>query len=389
MNQNQFTIKLLTITTLLLATSSFATAEKFDLQEEQKKLSDKVFNYYDQDKNKALSFDEFSSFSKDMRRKEIEKRVAKTIKSCDKNGNGKIERTEIPTEEALMKLFEKDSFQIRRDICHFREMEFKEIDQNEDNISSTEEMITFYQISRYTQLKIARPNKEQMEKSALKNFKYHLKRCDKNSDNNITLIEITSEQCFMTSNTFLQYSSDPKGSFEVEKVTKAPKYDMEDNFTGMIDRCDENGDKKLDLVEATSNKCHLSSNEFTKIDQDKSGFIVGSELLKKRKISREPNPFIINDNMMKRMPPQVQIRMAFSMCDKNQDRSFTIQEAKDCNLSIEKFKQFDFDKSNTIELSDIKRLEMLEGFKMVDMNEDKKVDAKEFSERMGSRCQVF
>lgn len=389
MNKNYYIIKLFTITTLIFSTFSLIKADNFNLKEEQKKLSNRIFGHYDQDKNGLLSFEEFSAFSKDMKRKELEKRVGMIIRSCDKNKNGAIELSEVPTQEERMKLFEDGSFSDRKSMCNFRRMEFKEIDQNEDNISTKEELIKFNNQSHFRIPKITKPNKTEIKKRELDNFKRQLKRCDKNHDKNITLIEITSNICFMTSDIFLQYSSDPKGSFEIEKIVKAPKYDRENDFISMIDRCDKNKDKKLNLVEATSNECHLSSNEFSQIDTDKSTFIVKSELIKKKKQEMKPIPRGLNDTMMKHMPPQIQIRMVFSICDKNHDRNFTISEAKDCNLSMEKFKTFDTDNSQSIELNDIEEIRIIEGFKMGDINKDKKIDIKEFSERMGNSCRIF
>ena len=391
MNGNHYTSKLLLVSSLLLINASLAQADNFDLQKEQNKLSDRVFKHYDNDKNQQLSLVEFTLFSKDMKRKELEKRMAKMTKLCDKNGDGKIERSEVPTEEEIMKLFEKRGFERRIEICHLSQMEFTEIDQNEDNITSPEEMISFYDEFRYHRPKMRVPDKKEQEKRDLKDFKQRLQmRCDTNKDANITLVEISSEPCFMTSDVFLQYSSDPKGSFEIDKITKAPTYENENFYLNMLDRCDKDRDQKLDLVEATSNICHLSSNEFTKIDQDKNALLDKSELTKKSKEMEEPPvPTLLNEKMLKHMPPQVQVRMAFSMCDKNEDGNFTLSEAEACKLSIETFKRFDADKSNSIEMNDIKKMEELEEFKRVDMNDDKSIDPKEFAERMGNRCRVF
>ena len=390
MNKKNNRVTLLTMTALLLATLSALKADNFSIQEEQQKLSSRVFNHYDEDKSQALSVEEFALFTKDMKRKELEKRVEMILKSCDKNQDGKVELSEIPTEEELMKFFENVSFKMRRAMCHFREVEFKQVDKNEDNVSTKEELMLFHSQPIYARPKmIQQPSKAFMEKRALEGFKKQLKRCDKNGDKNITLVELTSERCMSTSDVFLQYSSDPKGSFEMEKIDKAPRYGMEDYFLGMIRRCDRDKDSKLDLVEATSQECHLSSDEFSRIDQDKDGFLVNAELEKKSKAGVTTlTPFQM-DSRMEHMPPQIQLRMAFSMCDRDKDQNFTMQEAKDCNLSMEKFKLFDSDKSNSIEFNDIEQIEMLEAFKMVDINDDKKIDFKEFSIRMGGRCQVF
>ena len=375
--------------TLMLTTHSFAKAENFNINKEQKKLSNKVFEHYDKNHNKGLSLQEFSTFSKDMKHKELEKRVEMIIKSCDTNGNGDIELNEIPSEEEIISFFEKHSFREQQKICHFQRGSFNDVDQNDDNISSKKELMAFHNPSHFSRPRFEKPNETEIKKRALKGFKMQLKRCDTNKDKNITLIEITSEKCFMTSDVFLEYSSNPKSSFSIDNVEHTPIYNR-NGFETMIQQCDKDNDNKLNLIEATSEKCHLSSDTFTRIDLNKDNLLVQEELMKENKKKSQAIPFpMLNEKVFKHMPKQVQINMTIGMCDKNHDRNFTIQEAKDCNLSIEKFKEFDTDKSNSIEPNDIEKIISIEEFKTVDIDGNNKIEANEFFNRMGSRCRVF
>ena len=124
----------ITITTILLLSTLCVAETEFNLEKEKSKLSNKVFNHYDIDKSKTLSFEEFSTFSKEMREKELEKRVVMTIKSCDKNGNGKIDLTEVPTPKEMREMFKKRTNMAK--MCRMDSMRFKFIDKdNNENIS--------------------------------------------------------------------------------------------------------------------------------------------------------------------------------------------------------------------------------------------------------------
>ena len=245
----------ITITTILLLSTLCVAETEFNLEKEKSKLSNKVFNHYDIDKSKTLSFEEFSIFSKEMREKELEKRVAMTIKSCDKNGNGKIELSEVPTPKEMREMFKKRINMAN--MCRMDSIRFKVIDKDNSKSISKEEILLSYKRPMW-----AIPPEENPRKNELKFFKKKLERCDKNEDGNITLIEATSNRCYMTSDTFLQYSPNYKTSFKIDKITHAPKNDKNEEIEHDFKECDSNSDNKLTLVEATSKWCHLTSDTF-------------------------------------------------------------------------------------------------------------------------------
>ena len=370
-----------TIATILLLLTLCVAETEFNLEKEKSKLSNKVFNHYDIDKSKTLSFEEFSTFSKEMREKELEKRVAMTIKFCDKNGNGKIESSEVPTPKEMREMFVK-----RKNIatmCHMDSIRFKIIDKDNSKSISREEILLSFKTPMAMREMINRVPK--IDK--LQIFKDRLKRCDKNEDGNISLIEATSRGCYITSDTFLQYSPNYKTSFKIDKVAHAPKHNKKEEIEYDFKKCDSNSDNNLTLVEATSKWCHLTSDDFIELDRDKNNYLDKREF--SQMYAEDVKPPKMPFKIMKDMPPEAKIHIAFAQCDEDENRKMSRDEAKKCEISMEIFNRFDYDKSNTIEQNDLETMQRHREFERVDMNSDKKIDQKEFAERMGNRCRVF
>ncbi|HIP51260.1 MAG TPA: hypothetical protein EYG94_04145 [Campylobacterales bacterium] len=373
------------IITILLLSSLCIAETEFNLEKEKSNLSHKVFTHYDLDKSKTLSFEEFSAFSKEMRQKEQEKQIERTLSSCDKNSNGKIELSEVPTEEEMHEAFSSrvDRKKMLK-MCHMNQRRFKTIDKDEDGTIDKEEILLSY-TQHFVRWGAPMMPPSIEKRDVLKDFKAKLKRCDKNKDGEITLIEATSVGCYMPSEEFLTYSPNPKKSFKIEDVKEAPKHDENSSIEIRFKRCDNNSDKKLNLVEATSRICMLPSDEFIKLDKDNNKYLSKSEMLKRYTEINKRVPMKIS----KKMPPIVQISIAFGQCDEDKDKKISKEEAESCSLPMETFEKFDSDNSNTIEQNDMKNIQAVEEFDMVDMNSNKKIEPKEFEERMGNRCRVF
>jgi len=376
-------MKPIIINILLLSTLCVAGTEfDLELEKEKSKLSNKVFNHYDTDKSKTLSFKEFSIFSKEMRKKEQEKQVVMTIKSCDKNGNGKIELSEVPTRKEMREMFKNRKNMAT--MCHMNTIRFKQIDKDNDKSISKEDILLSYQ--RPPAMWGAIPMKIEKE-DKLKIFKEQLEHCDKNEDGEITLIEWTSDMCYRNSETFLQYSSNYEKSFKINDVKNTPKHDKDKEINHKFKECDSNNDQQLTLVEATSQWCQLTSDAFNRLDTNNNNYLVKSELSKI--YDENTNPPKISFKNMKDMPPEVQILIAFRQCDEDKNTKMSRDEAKACELSMETFDKFDYDKSNSIEKNDLEMIQKRREFEMVDMNSNNKIELKEFMERMGNRCRVF
>jgi len=377
-------MKPIIINILLLSTLCIAETEfDLELQKDKSKLSNKVFNHYDTDKSRTLSFKEFSIFSKEMRQKEQEKRAVMTIKSCDKNGNEKIELSEVPTEKEMRKMFENRKNMAT--MCRMDSMRFKFIDKDNNENITKEEILLSYQrpMARWG----ATMAMEIPKRDDLKFFKEGLERCDKNEDGEITLIEWTSDMCYRNSETFLQYSSNYEKSFKINEVKNTPKHDKDEETNHQFKKCDSNNDQKLTLVESTSKWCHITSDEFSRFDTDNNNYLVKNELSKMYDENTKPSK--ISFKIMKNMPSEVQISIAFGRCDEDKNAKMSRDEAKACELPMETFEKFDYDKSNTIEKNDLEMMQKRREFEIVDMNSNDKIEPKEFMERMGNRCRVF
>ena len=374
----------LTFTNILLFSTLCFAETPFDLKKEEIKLSNKVFNHYDLDKNSLLSFEEFIAFSKDIKKKEEEKRAEKMMKSCDKDENGTIEFSELLTQKELRGLF-KSGGRNMHNFCTYPKSMFSEMDKNEDkSITKLEIVASFQQRMRG----FGMPSVSVRKRDELKEFKERLISCDKNEDGNLTLIEATGKGCYLTSNTFLEYSSNPKKSFKIADVKKSPKNGKSNRVEQMFQKCDENKDNKINLVEATSMYCRITSDMFIEVDENNDSFLLKEDLKKMFGKREKPSKSKFQD-MAKNMPKEMLIPMAFSMCNENRDEKMTKEEAKKCGVEMKLFDAFDSDKSETIEENDLQTIQLRREFEMVDMNEDKKIDQKEFSERMGNRCRVF
>ena len=370
----------LTVTNLLLFSTLAIAEPQFNLKEERTALSNKIFNHYDNNKDKILSLDEFNSFTNEMKQKENLKHVENTLKSCDKNTNGKIELSEIFTEKEMEESF-KQGEQAINQICYIDKMEFNRINKDEDEFITKEEILLSFTEPTLGMWEDTPP--EMLKSDELKEFKERLENCDKNRDRELTLIEATSNICYMSSELFLKYSTDPEKSFSIDEVTKAPnerKLEIEHKFK----HCDDNSDNKLSMVEATSMFCNIQSDEFIKMDSDNNKYLSKDEI--KKMYDKELN----GDNMVpvkisKEMPPIIQVSIAINQCDENKDRKLTKDEAETCELPIKTFEKYDYDKSNSIEENDMKMMQTVEEFNRVDTNKNKKLEAKEFQEYMGNR----
>jgi Ca2+-binding EF-hand superfamily protein len=374
----------LTFTNILLFSTLCFAETPFDLEKEKTKLSNKIFNHYDIDKNSSLSFDEFILFSKDIKKKEEEKRAEKMIKSCDKDGNGTIEFTELLTQKELRGLF-KSGGRKMHNFCTYPKSMFQQMDTNEnESITKLEILVSYQQRMRGFGV----PPVSVRKRDELKDFKERLTSCDKNEDGNLTLIEATAKGCYLTSDVFLEYSSNPKKSFKIADIKKSPTNGKSNRANLMFKKCDKNQDNKVSLVEATSMFCHITSDMFIEMDENNDSFLLKEDL--KKMFGKRDKPLRPKfEEMAKNMPKEMLIPMAFSMCNENRDEKMTKKEAQKCGIDMKLFNAFDSDKSETIEENDLEIIQVRREFDMVDMNEDKKINAKEFAERMGNRCRVF
>ena len=151
--------------------------------------------------------------------------------------------------------------------------------------------------------------------------------------------------------------------------------------------CDDNGDLKLNLIEAASSRCMLSYEKFTKLDKDKNGFLNKSELMAFfKKESKKEMP---NIEFAKDMPDEAKISLAYRACDESQDGILSKEEAQKCKLSMDVFNKFDYNKNGKIEQSDLNLIRIRRGFKYTDTNSNGKIELKEFLNRASQSCSAY
>ena len=311
-------LQLSKITLLILCLSSVILAQEleFDLVKEKNKFNKNIFIQYDKDKNKVLSFEEFNFFSKEIKKKMLNEIANEVMRMCDKNTNSVI------TVDELLTASELDILVNEEEQCLLSKNELSQMDNNKDNKVTRREYLLFVNdaISHKSMFPNERENIIKISEEELIIFKEHLNDCDSNKDKYISLVELTSHKCYMTSEVFLQYSANPKESFKISEVTQAP----------------------------------YSS------------------------LSKEKNNFKQNMLKIDSLPKEIQIGFLFSMCDVNNDMKLTIQEAQDSNVSIEVFDNLDYDKNSVIEKSDVDMIYTIGKFHKADSNHNKKIELNEF-----------
>lgn len=278
-----------------------AQAPQFDLDKEQNRLNQNIFTHYDKDKNNALSIEEFTLLSKELKKKQFNKMTNDLWQRCaDKNNF--ITEDKLLDEGGIIKSQPK---------CYLTKMEFQEIDTNHDHKATKEELMNYY-----------------TDAMSYKGMMHQDKRKEPNT------------------------------------------------LPDLLTRCDANKDNKLTLIEATSNKCRLSSDTFIAMDIDKNSFLEKDELAQMNRQKDEPK---INLNDIKNLPPLMHISVIFSICDINQDIKLTTEEAVACKLNMNIFTKYDYDKSNTIEENDIDKVNIYAQFKRLDTNSNNAIDKKELN----------
>lgn len=167
-------LKTNTIILSILFLSSLILAQKnqFDLEKEKNKLHQNMFTYYDKDDNKALSFEEFTLLSKELKKKQLNKMINNLWKRCANKDNF-ITWDKVLSEEDIIKSQPK---------CYLTKMEFQQMDKDNNHKVNKEELVTYYTDAMSHRGMIS-PNgiRKQNELPEL------LLACDTNKDNKLNL----------------------------------------------------------------------------------------------------------------------------------------------------------------------------------------------------------
>jgi len=239
--------------------------------------------------------------------------------------------------------------------------------------------------------KFDKMREERMKRIFIRN----LKRCDSNKDGNITLIELTSSKCGMRSEFFLQQTKDINGSFSLKNIKVDNKLHKEPKpYENFMLFCDANRDDKITLVEATSEKCfmpYISSEEFLKIDSNKDGYLTQKEISKAQDKQKEKNTpkAKFNKNYPKKIPKFIIMHEIATLCNIDKNDYIDKKEAIECEVPLKLFNALDTDKNSVLNDDDYKQIMINGNFERKDLNKDKMIDFKEFKRGFSGQCSAF
>ena len=267
---NTIILSILFSTNLILAQET-----QFNLEKEKNTLNQNIFTHYDKDKNKALSLEEFSLLSKELKNKQLNKMMNDLWERCTNKDNF-IALDKVLSEAEIIKSQPK---------CYLTKMEFQDMDKDHDHKVSREELVTFYTD--------AMSHKGMISPDGMKKrneFPDLLMACDTNKDDKLDLIEATSRKCSLNSDTFIEMDKD-KNSFldkselvQMNQRKEDPKINLNDikhlppemHISMIFSICDTNQNIKLTTQEAV--ECKLDMSIFTKYDYDKSNTIEENDI---------------------------------------------------------------------------------------------------------------
>lgn len=277
---------------------------------------------------------------------------------------------------------------------------FKEYDINSD------QKVSYSEVLIYEQKKRDMRAKEEIDRVFL--------LCDKNSDEKISKDEISST---LNINKLMQNNKDISKEclFSIEmleaedinndgfvskkealkllhptikqrkKIAKNQKvFEKKQENQWAIQRfkeCDKNNDKSLTLREATSRKCGMNSDDFFIQDHDKDEALSRAEMLDTKEIHNKNKIEMLNREAFKEAPPREKFDIGIYMCDENEDRLLSKEEAfhGDCGLDATLFKKYDTNKDNMIDNDEHLRMNDEDSFLEFDINKDGFLNMKEFS----------
>jgi len=388
--------KILLISTLFLS----AGDKSIDIAKEQEKIVKKVFNLYDSDSSGKLDIKEFTKFSLESNKRRMLNKIEEVISACDKNKNGTIEVSEKITDKELEKLYNSDQKKyLKKRNCLILTEFFEKMDIDHNSKLTKDELLNFSLKQRYKYIRKQTPIGKKFvkirEERMKKTFVDRLKRCDKNKDGNITLVELTSINCGMRSEFFLQQTKDINGSFSLKNVKIDNKIHKEPKpYENFMLFCDANRDDKITLVEATSEKCfmpYISSEEFLKIDINKDGYLTQKEISKaqdKHKKGNTPKAKF-NKNYPKKIPKFIIMHEIATLCNIDKNDYIDKKEAIECEVPLKLFDALDTDKNSILNDDDYKQIMINGNFERKDLNKDKMLDFKEFKRGFSGQCSAF
>ena len=320
----------LIIAVSLMTSSTFATTYyQEDIDEDyQKILSKKFLKKIDSNKDKKVSFDELLAYKTKKQRERLKNNIDRLYKTCDKNKDDKIDKTEVVKVNFEAPVIYDDQHNGKM-ACSLNTDKLSAYDNNGDGFidkKEAEDIVNYRPNKKFRKIQKLR-QKKRASIQAKKSFKH----CDKDHDEQLSLREAASINCNMV--------------------------------TEQFDAHDKNKDGYLSLEERL---IEIPYNEYA-YPKGTNPPVVDTFYLPPSDVKYTPTPFDL-------------LQTAFSLCDKNEDGRFAKSEAigKSCKQEMWFFNQTDRNNDGFINDLELEAATLKNSFEQMDTDKNGFLEGKEF-----------
>ncbi|HIO91426.1 MAG TPA: hypothetical protein EYG68_01095 [Leucothrix mucor] len=286
----------------LLSSSAFATSyyqEEID-EDYEKILSKKFLIKIDANNDKKISFDELLAYKTKKTQQRLTNSINALFNRCDKNKDDKIDKTEVVKVNVYSSRTYYGSYNTYSapQRCAFNIDRLNAYDTNEDGVLDRSEAEGA--VSYRPNKKLRKKQQSQEKKRQNRQAKESFKRCDKDSDQQLSLREAASMDCNMVTEQFDAHDKNKDGYLSLKErllnikysdyaKPKKPKNQYASNYKpytltpldilqSSFYSCDKNTDGRLAKAETASKECVQELWFFNQTDRDDDGFISNKEL---------------------------------------------------------------------------------------------------------------
>lgn len=258
-------------------------------------IGNNSFKMVDVNNNGKITFKEFQDYNELVKQENGKRDADQLIKRCDKDKDGMISLSELPTEETM-------NDRVKNSDLSFHCMLPKEIlelmDLNEDGLLTLEEAKKGLSSNHQPNKKVKKKLQKKMLSKEATRRKKEFSHCDTNFDEILTLREAMSKNCSLHLYTeqFDAYDTNSDLILTLEEIAKEAhqvKATQSEN-SKLIERrknmpplerlqsaffdCDADEDDRLNKAETIEARCEQDLAYFDTVDYDLDGYITHNEL---------------------------------------------------------------------------------------------------------------